>query len=71
VGELLPSRWYYEGAPVTQLASWKNLTETLRRLFADPASLANNAARSRQWWLDSCSEASIAKYVLERLAPAR
>jgi hypothetical protein len=68
VSELLPSRWYYDGAPATQLAGWGNLTETLRRLTAQPAALADNAARSRQWWLDSCSETAIAKYALDRLA---
>jgi hypothetical protein len=68
VSEPLPPRWYYREAPITQIARWKDLAQTLRRLIADPASLAAAAAQTRQWWLDTCSEAAIARYVLERLA---
>jgi hypothetical protein len=69
VSELLPARWYYQDAPITQIARWPDLNDTLRRLTADPVSLAATAGQTRQWWLDACSEAAIARYVLERLAP--
>jgi hypothetical protein len=67
VSEPLPRRWYYDGAPITQLTRWSELTQTLRQLTADPSALANNARQAHQWWLDSCSEAAIAKYVLKHL----
>ena len=67
VTERMPKRWFYDGAPVVELDTWRDLGPTVERLLADPARLDDLHARALAWWRDVCSEAALAAYMAERI----
>jgi hypothetical protein len=63
VAERLPSRWYYDGAPIERVESWDELEEVVLRLLRDPAALQRRQDESLAWWRDVCSEPTIARHI--------
>jgi hypothetical protein len=67
ITEPLPERWYYRDAPVVQLARWSELPSALEALLADPAGLTARAAQTRRWWVQTLSEAAVARFIAASL----
>jgi hypothetical protein len=70
IAERLPSRWYYDGAPVIQLDRWAELPELLAELVADPVALAERGERMRAWWDSTLSERAVARWIARSLGGA-
>jgi hypothetical protein len=63
VAERLPGRWYNRGTPAIQIRSWKALPSILEATLADPTRLVDLSERMRQWWDESLSEATVARFI--------
>jgi hypothetical protein len=71
VGEALPRRWFYEGAPVVTVRRWHRLPAVLESLLDDPEGLRERHLASLAWWRERCSEEAVGAYMAERLNSAR
>ncbi|WP_416665726.1 glycosyltransferase family 1 protein [Egbenema bharatensis] len=67
ITELLPPRWFYDGAPVIQIANWNNLELVLQKLLNDEELMQILHQQTLEWWENRCSETAIGKYIAERL----
>ena len=67
VSERLPPFWFYEGGPMLQIDSWRQLGDVLDPLLDDPAELARLHAASLAWWREKCSEEALGRLMAERL----
>lgn len=67
ITEALPSRWFYQGAPIIQLSSWNELEKILVQLLDDKKLLSQLHQKSLQFWEEKCSEKAISKYIAENL----
>jgi hypothetical protein len=67
VTEFLPSRWFYDGAPVVRVKSWDNLDSTLRELLQNQKLLREKHQQSLAWWETNCSETALARFFVEKL----
>jgi hypothetical protein len=67
VGEPLPDTWYYRGAPIVQLRRWRDLGGALDALLADPVELEQRHRAALAFWEERCSEAAVARFILDRL----
>jgi hypothetical protein len=73
VTERLPSRWFYDGAPLLQLDCWADLEQVIARVLDDPAELQSWHLRALAWWQERCSEIAVGRYLaacLNALSPA-
>ncbi len=60
-------RWFYDGAPVVEVARWSRLPRILEALLADERALAERQAATLAWWRDRCSEEALGAYMAERV----
>jgi hypothetical protein len=67
VGEVLPSRWFYNGSPTIQISNWSELEIILPRLLENKALLLGKHQESLNWWKIKCSEATTGDYIAKKL----
>jgi hypothetical protein len=63
VADVLPSRWFYENAPIIKVESWCELDRQLKSLLDDPEAMCNLHQASLDWWNDKCSEEAVGRYM--------
>lgn len=68
IGEPLPPRWYFAGAPYVPLRRWSHLPDALAELRADPDAAGRLADAARAWWHERISPASVARFMRERIS---
>jgi hypothetical protein len=68
ITEVLPPRWFYEGAPVLQIGSWQNLEPVLKKLLDNERLLEDLHQRTLAWWETRCSEQAIGQYIAEKVS---
>ncbi|NEP56467.1 MAG: exostosin family protein [Symploca sp. SIO2G7] len=71
VTESLPSRWFYDGAPVIQIKDWSELEGILEKLLNNKSLLQEKHQQSLNWWQHKCSEAAVGAYMAEKLNATR
>ena len=71
VAERLPSRWYYDGAPIERVQAWDELEAVLLKLLSDPAELQQRQNDSLAWWRYVCSEPVVARHIQRCLFEGR
>lgn len=71
ITDRLPTRWYYERAPVVEVGDWSELPAVVERLTRDPAEVRRLHVAARSFWDDCCSEDAVGTFLADRLAPAR
>jgi hypothetical protein len=69
--EYLPSRWFYNGAPVIQIGSWQNLEPVLNKLLNNPVLLQTLHQQTLDWWETKCSEKVVGKYMASEINALR
>jgi hypothetical protein len=67
ITEVLPARWFYQGAPIVQLRNWDDLESVLHNLLADPALMESLHQQTLDWWTEKCSEAASGQYIAEQI----
>jgi len=67
ITEGLPSRWFYDGAPIQTVNDWSELGDVLDRLLNDPDRLHTLHRAARTWWNEKCSEEAVGRYMADRL----
>lgn len=67
ITETLPSRWFYDGAPIIQVSDWQHLPGILDDLIRDPELLYEYHQASMDWWATVCSEEAVGTYMAEVL----
>jgi hypothetical protein len=67
VTEVLPSRWFYDGAPIIQIADWSELEEVLKSLVENVDLMQKKHYESLNWWKNQCSETAVGTYIAERI----
>jgi hypothetical protein len=67
ITEVLPARWFYQGAPIIQLRNWNDLESVLHNLLADPALMESLHQQTLNWWTEKCSEAASGQYIAEQI----
>jgi len=67
ITEALPSRWFYDGAPVIRIKRWHELEPVLNSLLTDPKRVHELHQASLRWWDERCSESAVGRYMAERL----
>lgn len=65
--EPLPSRWFYDGAPVIEIDDWSRLGDVVQALLAAPERLQKLHEASLDWWTRVCSEEAVGRFMAERL----
>ena len=71
IAEELPSRWFYDGAPVIQVGDWRELEQEVSRIMADADRMHELHEASLGWWREKCSEAAVGDYMAEALKGLR
>ena len=71
VGERLPKRAYYQGAPVLTIDRWSRLPGVLRHLFADRSAMRERAEASLRYWRAHGAPPAVAEVIAARLDPTR
>ncbi|MGB3309490.1 MAG: hypothetical protein WA939_24230 [Nodosilinea sp.] len=69
--ESLPSRWFYNGAPIIQIGSWQNLESVLNKLLNNPMLLQTLHQQTLDWWETKCSEEVVGKYIANEINALR
>ena len=69
--ESLPSRWFYNGAPIVQIGSWQNLEPVLTRLLNDLGLLQTLHQQTLDWWETKCSEKAVGRYIADQINALR
>jgi hypothetical protein len=67
ITETLPAHWFYENAPIIQIADWSELEIVLPRLLENKALMLEKHQESLNWWKTKCSEAIVGDYMAEKL----
>jgi len=67
VTEVLPSRWFYDGAPALIVDDWSELGDLVTDLLTTPERLEELHADALDWWHRVCSEAAVGRYVADIL----
>jgi hypothetical protein len=67
ISEPLPSTHFYRGSPVIEVPDWRSGVVRARALLRDPGALDAAHRETVRWWHEVCSEASVARYMAERL----
>lgn len=68
IAERLPSRWFYDDAPVLTLDDWSELSDVLDTLLQNPNALRERHRASLHWWESVCSEEAVGRYMAHTLA---
>ncbi|MBE9157829.1 glycosyltransferase family 1 protein [Nodosilinea sp. LEGE 06152] len=69
--ESLPSRWFYNGAPIIQIGSWQNLEPVLTKLLNNPMLLQSLHQQTLDWWETKCSGKTVGKYIADEINALR
>lgn len=69
--ESLPSRWFYNGAPIIQIGSWQNLEPVLTKLLNNPMLLQSLHQQTLDWWETKCSGKIVGKYIADEINALR
>jgi hypothetical protein len=67
VADVLPSRWFYEGAPIVKVENWSELRCQIKLLLDNPEVMQNLHQASLDWWTNKCSEEAVGKYISEQI----
>ena len=67
ITEALPPHWFYENAPIIQIADWSELVIILPRLLENKALMREKHQESLNWWKTKCSEVAIGDYMAKKL----
>ncbi len=67
VTEVLPPRWFLDGAPAIQIRDWCELEEILKKLITNKQLMQEKHQESLNWWKNKCSEATVGAYIAEKL----
>lgn len=59
----LPSRWYYDTAPVIQLRDWRKLNRLLETLLADEQRMESLHHKALRWCREVASEAVVGRFL--------
>ena len=70
IADRLPSKWFYDDAPVIQVDSWSNLEKIVDDLLGNPERLEQLHQDALNYWQTSCSEAVLGRYMAARLISA-
>lgn len=68
ITEVLPPRWFYDGAPIIQIGSWDNLENVLSKLLSNQVLLQTLHEQSLEWWQTKCSEEAVGRYIAEKVS---
>ncbi|MBT3552629.1 MAG: hypothetical protein HOO19_16775 [Rhodospirillaceae bacterium] len=60
--------WWTNGWPVIEVDDWLGIDDVVRAQLDDGAAMQERAAAGRQWWLDKCSPAAVANYMMGEIA---
>ena len=71
VTEPLPSRWFYDGAPVYSVDDWHELPALVDRLLADPVLLDQKHVEALAWWENVCSPEALGRFMAEQIREAQ
>ncbi|NNF58139.1 MAG: glycosyltransferase family 1 protein, partial [Rhodothermaceae bacterium] len=67
ITEALPSRWFYDGAPVIQVGDWSELPSLVGQLMSDEALMEKMHQASLAWWHEKCSEEAAGVFMANTL----
>lgn len=67
VSEVLPPRWFYNGAPVIQIKQWRDLDKVLSDILSSENLMQKKHQESLNWWKEKCSELTVGEYIVESL----
>ncbi|PSN13440.1 exostosin family protein [filamentous cyanobacterium CCT1] len=71
IAESLPSRWFYNGAPIIQIGSWQNLEPVLTKLLNNPTLLQSLHQQTLDWWETKCCGQVVGKYIADEINALR
>jgi len=71
ITERLPSRWFYDDAPVLYVDDWNELYDLVPALLADSERLQRLHKEALQWWEEVCSEEAVGQFIAEKINEAR
>ncbi|PSR19831.1 exostosin family protein [filamentous cyanobacterium CCP3] len=71
IAESLPSRWFYNGAPIIQIGSWQNLGPVLTKLLNNPMLLQSIHQQTLDWWETKCCGRVVGKYIADEINALR
>lgn len=71
IAESLPSRWFYNGAPIIQIGSWQNLEPVLTKLLNNPMLLQSLHKQTLAWWETKCSGQVVGQYIADEINALR
>jgi len=63
----LPSRWYYDDAPVIRIDDWRELEDVVLHLLNRPSLLQEKHNAALEWWDEYCSEKAIGTFIAKRI----
>lgn len=61
----MPDNYFYRGAPIVTIRSWKELDKTIKRLLQSPNLQIDLHEKSKAWWANRCNEKQVAKYMFD------
>jgi hypothetical protein len=67
ITEVLPPRWFYDGAPVIQIGNWQNLDTVLSKLLNNEMLLQALHEQTLEWWHTKCSEEVVGRFAAEKI----
>ena len=67
ITERLPSRWFYDGAPVIQVDEWSELRDIAPQLLADTDRMQKLHEASLEWWNAICSGEAVGQFMADRI----
>jgi hypothetical protein len=67
ISEPLPPHWFYQGAPILQVANWTELNTLLPRLLSNPELMLKLHQQTLDWWQKKCSEVACGQYIVDQL----
>jgi len=70
ITERLPSRWFYDDAPVIQIDDWTELDDVIPSLLSNPDRMQRLHKASLEWWRSTCSEEAVGVFMAERIHEA-
>lgn len=65
LSEPLPATWMYEGSPIIQLQSWRELNKTIKKLMKDVSLQEELHHQALSWWETKLAPKAVANYMLE------
>ena len=65
--EALPSRWFYDDAPVIRISDWHEIEDLVPELVRDSSLLRQKHEAVRHWWNTRCSEEAVGKFIAAKI----